>query len=100
MTDDVRIVTLRQLRDLVRGTRLEQGLTQKVLAEKSGVSRKWLNEFERGNPNAQIRLVMAVLDALDVSLTVRSDPPPTSRAGGFDPIGDHIDRTTRAERDV
>lgn len=96
MDDNSRISTLRQLRNLVRGTRLEQGLSQKSLAERAGVSRKWLSEFERGNPNAQIRLVFAVLDALQVYLTahpVPAEPP----APQINAIKDFLDRSTRVE---
>ena len=52
------------LRQLVAGLREEAGLTQGELAQQAGVSRKWLNEFERGNPNARVGAVLDVLRAL------------------------------------
>lgn len=72
---ETKIATLRQFRDFVQGARLEQGLTQAQLAEKSGVSRKWLGDFERGNPNARLGLVLAVMDALGANLTVNFESP-------------------------
>lgn len=96
MDDDLHISTLRQLRNLVRGTRLEQGLSQQSLAERAGVSRKWLSEFERGNPNAQLGLVLAVLDALQIYLTAHPVPAesPTQETNAID---DFLDRSTRME---
>ncbi len=96
MDDDLRISTLRQLRNLVRGTRLEQGLSQQSLAERAGVSRKWLSEFERGNPNAQLRLVLAVLDALQISLTAHPLPA-ESPAQETNAIEDFLDRSAQVK---
>lgn len=96
MDDDLRISTLRQLRNLVRGTRLEQGLSQQSLAERAGVSRKWLSEFERGNPNAQLGLVLAVLDALQICLTAHPVPV-ESPAQESNAIEDFLDRSTSGE---
>ncbi len=56
------------LRQLVAGLREEAGLTQGELAQQAGVSRKWLNEFERGNPNARVGAVLDVLRALGYGL--------------------------------
>lgn len=56
------------LRQLVAGLREEAGLTQGELARQAGVSRKWLNEFERGNPNARVGAVLDVLRALGYGL--------------------------------
>lgn|GEM_PF-822024 len=93
----MRISTLRQLRDLVRGTRLEQGLSQQAVADRAGVSRKWLSEFERGNPNAQLGLVLAVLEALQIYITV--NPADLAEPGNNkrDHIDNFIDHSTRVE---
>ena len=56
------------LRQLVAGLREEAGLTQGELAQQAGVSRKWLNEFVRGNPNARVGAVLDVLRALGYGL--------------------------------
>lgn len=59
---------MNDLRQLVAGLREEAGLTQGELARQAGVSRKWLNEFERGNPNARVGAVLDVLRALGYGL--------------------------------
>jgi HTH-type transcriptional regulator / antitoxin HipB len=91
--EGIRIATLHQLRSLVRGMRLEQGLSQESLAERAGVSRKWISEFERGNPNAQLGLVLAVLDALQLRLTAH---PVLAESTGpeADPIEAFLNRST------
>lgn len=50
--------------------RIESGLTQEALAEKAGVSRRWLIELEKGHYNAQLHKVLAVAAALGYDLTV------------------------------
>ena len=65
---------LRRPRDLpaiVRGTRTDLGLSQDELARRAGVARKTVNEIERGASDPRLSIMLAVLDALDVSVTVR-----------------------------
>lgn len=57
-----------ELRQLVAFLREEAGLSQAELAERAGLSRKWVNEFERGNPNARVGAVLDVLRALGYGL--------------------------------
>ena len=53
----------------VRGRRRDLGLSQTELARRADVSRKWLNEFEKGGkPTAELGLVMRVFDALDLDI--------------------------------
>lgn len=66
----MRIRSIRALAAAVRGRRLELHLTQAALAERAGVSRKWVYEFEGGKPSAELRLILRVLDALDLALDV------------------------------
>jgi HTH-type transcriptional regulator/antitoxin HipB len=64
---------IRSTRDLaaaVRGRRKDLRLSQAGLAERAGVSRKWVYEFEDGKPTAELGLMLRVLDALDLQLTV------------------------------
>jgi y4mF family transcriptional regulator len=64
-------MALRSIRDIaavVRGRRLDLGLSQAQLARQAGVSRKWISEFESGKSTAELGLVLRVLDALDLSL--------------------------------
>jgi HTH-type transcriptional regulator / antitoxin HipB len=58
----------------VRGRRLESRLSQSELAKRSGISRKWISEFEAGKVTAEFALVIRVLEALGLSLDLNEDP--------------------------
>ena len=45
-------------------------MSQAQLADRAGVSRKWIYEFEAGKPSAELGLLLRVLDALDLTLEV------------------------------
>lgn len=69
--------TIRSIRDLaaaVRGRRKDLGLNQAQLAERAGVSRKWVSEFEVGKPAAEFALVLRVLDELGFALQLAPAP--------------------------
>jgi len=73
-----RLRTPRDVGALVRATREAQGLTQAVLAERAGVSRRWLIATESGeHPRAELDRVLRVLDALGlrVSAMAGEDAP-------------------------
>ncbi len=57
----------------VRGRRLDRGLNQSELAQRAGVSRKWISEFEAGKPTAQFGLVIRVLEELGLVLHFDDD---------------------------
>ena len=64
----------RKLAAVVRGLRVQRGLTQDQLAKRARVSRQWVVAIESAkHPRAELGLVMRVLDALDASLYVRDD---------------------------
>lgn len=63
------IKSVRDVATLVRGRRRELGLSQAELASRVGVSRQWVSGFEVGKPGAELRLVLALLDALDLRLS-------------------------------
>ncbi len=66
-----RIATPADLGAIVRESRLLAHLTQAELAAKAEVSREWLIGLERGSrPRAELTKVLAVLDVLDLPLTV------------------------------
>lgn len=74
---------LRSVHDIastVRGRRLDRGLSQAEVAAAAGVSRKWVSEFERGKPGAELSAVLSVLAALDIDLEVNTP----GRSGGHD----------------
>jgi y4mF family transcriptional regulator len=54
---------------LVRATRQARGLNQQELADKLGVSRWWVNEFERGKPTARLDIVLRALAELEITLS-------------------------------
>jgi HTH-type transcriptional regulator / antitoxin HipB len=58
----------------VRGRRLDRELSQSELAQRSGISRKWISEFEAGKATAEVALVIRVLEALGLSLDLSDDP--------------------------
>ncbi len=82
-------MTIRSIRDLaaaVRGGRKDLGMNQADLAERAGVSRKWIYEVEAGKPTVEFGLVLRVLDALgfDLELTPRGDPGQPGRSDTVD----------------
>ena len=82
---------------LVRTARLARGLNQQDLADRLGVSRWWVNEFERGKPTARLDFVLRALAELQITLTAstesESEEPvaPSSTAHGVLDIDDIAD---------
>ena len=64
------MVTVQSIRAAVLGRRRELGLSQAQLAERIGVSRKWVSEFERGKTTAELGLVLRLLESLDLQVTI------------------------------
>jgi y4mF family transcriptional regulator len=65
--------SIRDLAAVVRGRRKDLGLSQAELADRAGVSRKWIYQFEAGKPTAELRLILRVLEALGLVLNVTYD---------------------------
>ena len=63
-----------QLGAAIRQLRRDQGLTQRELADKAGVSAVWLSQAERGKRSVQIDLVFRILDCLGKSLSIDDKP--------------------------
>jgi HTH-type transcriptional regulator / antitoxin HipB len=64
-------LTIRSIHDLtaaIRGRRTDLGMSQAELAKRTGVSRKWIYEFEAGKPTAEFGLLLRVLDALGLGI--------------------------------
>jgi HTH-type transcriptional regulator/antitoxin HipB len=66
----------------VRGRRLQLRLSQDQLAQRAGVSRKWVYEFEAGKPHAEFGHLLRVLDALDLQLDVSPRSASSATAQG------------------
>lgn len=66
----MRVRSTRDAAAVVRGRRKELGLSQADVAARTGVSRKWIYEFEAGKPTAELGLVIRVLERLGLDLEV------------------------------
>jgi HTH-type transcriptional regulator / antitoxin HipB len=66
----------------VRGSRLDRGLSQSELAKLSGVSRKWISEFEAGKPTAEFSLIIRVLEVLGLALDLSQAKSGTATLSG------------------
>ena len=83
----VEINSILDLSSLVRGRRQALGLSQAELAARANVSRQWVSAFESGRPGAELRLILRLLEALELRLSV--DPLDDSR--GARPSPDAVD---------
>jgi HTH-type transcriptional regulator/antitoxin HipB len=79
-----RIGSLHDLTAAVRGRRQELGLSQAQLAARAHMSRAWVNAFELGKPAAELRLVLAVVDALELELLVGEREDGSARGAAVD----------------
>ena len=59
----------KELGALVRSRRKELELTQQQLAEKTGVQRLWIIQFEAGKPTVELGLVLRTIKALNMQLS-------------------------------
>ncbi|MDE0116934.1 MAG: helix-turn-helix domain-containing protein [bacterium] len=66
--------TIGHLGQELRRLRIASGLTQGELAERAGVSRRWINLAEQGHRGGEIGNLMKVVRSLDLEL--RFDRPP------------------------
>lgn len=64
------ITSILDLSALVRGRRQDLGLSQEEVADRAEVSRQWISAFERGRPGSELRLILRVLEALELRLLV------------------------------
>lgn len=78
----------------VRGRRLQLRLSQDQLAQRAGVSRKWVYEFEAGKPHAELGHLLRVLDALDLQLDL--SPRASSESAK---VGVNLDAILERHRD-
>ncbi|MEI2713425.1 MAG: helix-turn-helix transcriptional regulator [Nocardioides sp.] len=58
------------LGDVLRGARMQQGLTLRELSKRARVSLGYISEIERGHKEASSELLAALCDALDLPLSV------------------------------
>lgn len=60
------IDSVERLAHIVAEERKASGVTQAELAEKAGVSRRFVIEVEKGHPRAELDKVLALLHALNI----------------------------------
>ncbi len=65
-----RLLTVGSITNAVKGYRIKSGLTQEDLAEKSGVSRQFVCEFEKRGLRAPLGLVFRLIQALDIPIVI------------------------------
>jgi len=73
----MRIKTVSTLGELIRDQRKQRGWSQSHLAEKVGVSRLWVSQFENGKETVELGLVLKTLRVLGLNLEaglLRSNP--------------------------
>ena len=56
------------LGQVIQQSRLAKGLSQRGLAEKLGVSQKWIWEMEQGKPGILMGRLFHILDSTDIAL--------------------------------
>lgn len=62
---------------LIKDERQRQGISQTDMAQRLGVSRRWLIEFEHARvPNPGSSTILSALTELGLSLDVRKTPQP------------------------
>jgi y4mF family transcriptional regulator len=66
----MRVQTTATLGELARDQRKKRGWSQSQLAEKIGVSRLWVGQFEKGKESVEIGLVLKLLRTLGLHLEV------------------------------
>lgn len=85
--------TAKDIGALIRDQRRKLKLDQAELADRIGVSRRWIIEIEQGKPRASIGLVLKALDALGLNVAVELQGDPTSSTEqGIPDINAVIDR--------
>lgn len=58
----------------LREVRRRAGLTQQEAADRAGLSRRWLSDFEGGKPTVELRLVIRLAAALSMRIDISPAP--------------------------
>ena len=61
-----------ELGQAVRAARKDQGLSQMELAHRSGCSQRFVSEFERGKPGAEVGKALRLINALGLTIQLSS----------------------------
>lgn len=76
--------TPRELAMRLKEARREQGLSQAELANRAGVSRRWVSQMESGKKTLEVGLVLRAITALGLECDVRPRGSATSRQSNTD----------------
>lgn len=83
----MKVLSIRDASAAVRGRRRDLGLSQAQLANRVGISRKWISEFEAGKPGAELGHVLRVLEGLGLVIDLRgSSDEAGTEVSGSQPI--------------
>jgi len=80
----------------IKRLRLEKKLSQKTLAEQSGISRAALITIEQGASNMTMETFLALMDALGMDLSIVPKKIERGRVGGRFPNFEEIRKMTLA----
>jgi HTH-type transcriptional regulator/antitoxin HipB len=98
----MRLRTPLDIGQAIRHRRRRLGWDQDDLAQRAGVSRKWLIDVEQGKPRAPIGLLLRTLDALGLQLSLDVTRPHRGRSIKPIPTVDLdrvLDRYTRKRKE-
>jgi y4mF family transcriptional regulator len=70
---DITIADWNKFGATIKAERAHQALSQHELAARAGVSRSWLAKLEAGHRGAEFEQILRLLEALGLSLVLRSD---------------------------
>ncbi|MGE8106432.1 helix-turn-helix transcriptional regulator [Allorhizobium sp. NPDC080224] len=79
------VLTVDDLRELVKRTRKQRGLTQSRAAGLVGYSQKWLSDFERGRVNPPIDMVLNIVTGLGIRLEANVTAESSAQASDEEP---------------
>ncbi len=74
----------------LKDARKRLGLTQAVLAKRSGISRTALNSIEKGTINMSVETLLRLLDVLGMDLRIVRKPVDRGRVAGRFPNMDEL----------
>lgn len=61
-------------RKIIRGRRLEKGISQNKLAKMVGITQPFMTEIERGRKNPSVEILFKICAELDIQLFAEAEP--------------------------
>lgn len=92
----MKLRTARDVGAAIRDWRKKRGFDQGELADKVGVSRRWIVQVERGKPRAAQNLVLKTFYVLGVSLTIADAGEKSGRGVDAPDIDAVVDEARRS----